>query len=327
MIGSYLRRILHPDGYNGMIQSVNYFEGWYFKLISADKSCVLAVIVGVSRGKCREDRHSFIQLINSVSAKSHYILFPYEEFHAMGTYFDVQIGNNRFCTTGIKLDIDTNEIKIAGKIDFYDIERFPMTLFRRSVMGPYLYVPFMECYHGVVNITQKLQGSLQVDFRTLSFDGGSGYIEKDSGTSFPSAWLWIQANTFKRKNVTFMLSIADIPWFGNSFVGMLSFLHIDGVYYSIATYNGAKIRRYDLDDRIKITLENAKYRLELSAKQFEGSALKAPSKGMMKRDIQESVSSTVEIRFSDKKSGLIFEGSSGNTGLETAGNWKSLFTK
>lgn len=327
MIGSYLRRIVYPDAYNGIMQSVNYFEGWYFKLISADKSCVLAVIVGVSRGRRKEDRHCFIQLINSVTGKSHYIRFAYEAFHAMGTTFDVQIENNRFCSTGIKLDIHTAGIEIVGKLDFMDIERFPKTFFRRSVMGPFVFVPFMECYHGIVNISERLMGSFWIDSQPFNFDGGNGYIEKDSGTSFPSSWLWIQANDFKRKQATFMLSIADIPWLGSSFVGMLSFLHIDGKYYSIASYNGAKIHKFAADKHIRITLENAKYSLVLIATQFEGSTLKAPSKGIMKRDIQESVTSILTIRFSDKRSGVIFEGSSENVGLETAGDWQTLFTK
>ena len=36
---------------------------------------------------------------------------------------------------------------IKGKISFGDLFRWPSNLFSPGIMGPYSFVPFMECYH------------------------------------------------------------------------------------------------------------------------------------------------------------------------------------
>jgi tocopherol cyclase len=65
--------------------------------------------------------------------------------------------------------------------------KLPSSLYAPGIMGPFGYIPTLECYHGVVSIHHKTNGT--IDF-TLS-DGslhssinakGSGYIEKDHGT-------------------------------------------------------------------------------------------------------------------------------------------------
>ena len=57
---------------------------------------------------------------------------------------------------------------------------------RPGVMGPFSFVPFMECYHGVVNIDHKISGSLMINNEEIDFTDGYGYIEKDWGKSFPN---------------------------------------------------------------------------------------------------------------------------------------------
>jgi hypothetical protein len=63
-------------------------------------------------------------------------------------------------------------------------------------MGWYSYVPFMECYHGLISIDHKLQGSLQINGQEIDFTEGKGYAEKDWGTSFPEGYVWMQSNHF-----------------------------------------------------------------------------------------------------------------------------------
>jgi hypothetical protein len=62
----------------------------------------------------------------------------------------------------------------------------------QSVMGPFAYIPFLECYHGVVSMYHQIRGSVSWGDETISLDNGIGYIEKDhgyfkvnSGTTFP----------------------------------------------------------------------------------------------------------------------------------------------
>jgi tocopherol cyclase len=40
--------------------------------------------------------------------------------------------------------------------------------------------------------------------RRVDFSGGSGYIEKDWGRSFPRAWIWAQSNTFTQPGTSFL---------------------------------------------------------------------------------------------------------------------------
>ena len=65
-------------------------------------------------------------------------------------------------------------------------------------MGWYSFVPFMECKHGIVSVNHDLSGILNVNDEVLISDGGKGYIEKDWGTSFPEAWIWMQSNNFQK---------------------------------------------------------------------------------------------------------------------------------
>ncbi len=58
---------------------------------------------------------------------------------------------------------------------------------------------------------------LTINGEPMDLTGGRGYIEKDWGTSFPSAWIWMQCNTFDTPDTSFMLSYARIPWMGSHF--------------------------------------------------------------------------------------------------------------
>ncbi len=46
-------------------------------------------------------------------------------------------------------------------------------------MGWYRFLPFMECYHGVISLTHNLKGKIIVDNKIFAFENGKGYIEKD----------------------------------------------------------------------------------------------------------------------------------------------------
>jgi len=70
-------------------------------------------------------------------------------------------------------------------------------------MGWYSYIPFMECKHGIVSVNHKISGTLRIDNELIDLNEGKGYIEKDWGTSFPEAWIWIQSNNFNNPDTAF----------------------------------------------------------------------------------------------------------------------------
>ena len=184
-------RLWHPEVFQGRGKTRNYFEGWYYKLIDRDRSHVMALIPGIALGRAGEDPHAFIQFIDAVKGKVGYARFPFTEFVSEKQCFSVGIGENRFTRDHLKLDLRRDGLDIRGELHFFDILRFPGTLLSPGIMGPYTFVPFMECYHGIVNIRHRIEGTLVIGGEAVDLTGGEGYIEKDWGRSFPSSWVWL----------------------------------------------------------------------------------------------------------------------------------------
>ena len=74
-----IRAILNPSTYHGTRQKPPFFEGWYFKMVSADEKNKIAIIPGIILGK---DAHSFVQVIDGSDGSTEYFNFPLEEFQA-----------------------------------------------------------------------------------------------------------------------------------------------------------------------------------------------------------------------------------------------------
>ncbi len=313
-----LKKLFDPAIYQGKSKKKNYFEGWYYKLISKEQRHALAVIPGVSFGKRAEDRHAFIQVLDAGSKVS-YIRYELSDFSYSSDQFGITIGGNYFSDREMRLDINNDRYKMTGRLTFHKIVAFPKSLKRPGIMGPYTFVPLMECNHGIINIHHEISGRLSILGNTADFSGGYGYIEKDWGRSFPETWIWLQSNHFGADDITVMFSAAKIPWMGRSFPGFISFIRIKGRILLFATYTGAKI--IDLtyrDDQLEIVLEDWRYRMEIRAKHSEGEILKAPKNGLMDHEILESISAVVHVTLSDKKGLVVYNGSGTHAGLEIA---------
>ena len=114
---------------------------------------------------------------------------------------------------------------------------------------------------------------------------GKGYIEGDSGRSFPKSYTWVHCNDFSR-SCSIMASVAHIPFAFWQFWGCICIVFLDGVEYRIATYLGAKILKRD--EKQLILFQND-LMLKISFKQpHSGHKLFAPIKGQMTRSIHEN---------------------------------------
>ena len=82
--------------FQGNKKKSNYFEGWYFKMVSKDEEAILSVIPGISLSKDGQKQHAFIQLINGKTAKTSYYRFPIEEFFFSRKEFAIKIGDNSY---------------------------------------------------------------------------------------------------------------------------------------------------------------------------------------------------------------------------------------
>ena len=296
----------------------HYFEGWYFKLIDKARQNVLAVIPGISMGTSRQDSHAFIQRIDAVRATTAYYRFPFDSFYSDPKRFFVRIDDNIFSDTRLRIDLGSDELR--ADIHFENVVKFPKTFFSPGIMGPFSFVPGMECYHGIVNMSHTIRGKMTVSGQNIDMDGGEGYIEKDWGRSFPDSWIWLQANHFEESGVSFMFSVARIPWLGRSFTGLISFLMTPTGFYRFATYNGSHITHISLNgNMLRVRMQNPKNTIEFSARYAKGGILRAPKNGLMQRDIEESITAQVELAlFAGNE--VIYKGTSDRAGMEIAGN-------
>lgn len=343
--------LLYPPSFQGSFKKTQYFEGWYCKHVTplnpptkANQSPIdltktlgnpghpttLAVIPGISLG---QDPHSFIQVniaSGPNSGKSWYIRYPLEAAELNRKTFSVRIGTSAFSLNGMTLHIDEEDLHIHGRIGYQHPREFPVSLSRPGIMGWYRYVPAMECYHGLVSAHHELSGQVTVkssDFHgDFDFTGGDGYIEKDWGKSFPSSWIWMQANSFQSNEeaktqgpVSFMLSLARIPWIGKSFPGFLGYVYYNHTYYPFATYTGAHLEQVKVDhDQVTGMVKARGFTLSILAKRDDGAELAAPVAGTMSRTIKESVGAEITLKL-QLATGETWEGTSPAAGLEVSG--------
>jgi len=308
-------KIFHPETFQGNLQNRHYFEGWYFKHVSADGSQVISVIPGVSLTP--NDPHGFIQVLNGMTGQTWNIRYPLNACTLSQTELNVRIGQSTFSLTGIHLYIDQDGLQLKGEITFSQMIRYPSTTWQPGIMGPFTFVPRMECKHGVISIRHALSGGLQLNAATLTFDGGTGYIEKDWGTSFPEAWIWVQGNTFHNHNASIMFSLARVPWLGRSFNGFLCFFYADGRLYRFTTYNFAKIHHVSFMDRVlKLEVENRTHTLRCTVTQRTSGQLKAPVIGTMDRIIRESADSDIAVELMDRSGKVLYKEQGTHAGLE-----------
>jgi hypothetical protein len=188
-----------------------------------------------------------------------------------------------------------------------------------GIMGWYSFVPFMECFHGVLSLQHRLEGSLKMGGKQLDFTAGKGYSEKDWGRSFPRAYVWMQSNHFDTNDrASLMASVAHIPWLRSYFIGFISGFWLDGRLLRFATYTGAK-QYLKLDsDRLTLIFKNPKTELRIQAQQAPGTALQSPISGEMTGKINESLQANLQVELLENGH-RIFEGSTRTAGLEVAG--------
>ncbi len=306
--------IFSPEAFQGSLTRKNYFEGWYCKQVSADRSAVFSFIPGISLSA--QDSHAFIQVINGITAETHYCTFPVESFSASSERFDVTIGKNRFSRDGISIDIDQDGIAISGELTYKNHVLFPQSLFAPGIMGPFSYIPRMECNHGMVSANHAVMGTLSVAGSKVNFSGGDGYIEKDWGRSFPQSWIWVQCNSFETPDSSFMLSVAKIPSMGTWFTGFVGFFYCEGVFHTFATWNGSKIISVDRTGSfLTIVIKKGLLRCTVTAEHKFSGMLRAPSLGGMNRHIKESVDSSISVKL-ENQTGTITEIHGTHAGLE-----------
>ena len=237
------------------------FKGWYFKHQCNGET--LAFIPGKAKSG------AFVQMIGDHGSR--YFSVPELRVEKRVIY----AGGCTFSQSGMTIRLPG----VRGSVLYG-----PLTTLASPIMGPFHYLP-MECHHDVISMGHSLRGSLTVDGREIVFDGGTGYIESDSGTSFPSAYLWLQCNAFSEP-CSVMLSIADIPFAGLRFRGCICAIVYRGREYRLATYRGVRILAAGEE---YLSLAQGKLTLQIHVVcPGPGHTLRSPVRGRMQGAIRES---------------------------------------
>lgn len=276
----------------------DYFSGWYFKCQS-DKQ-TLAVIPAVHKSKGKES--CSIQLITEEGAWN--IGVPFYKFHDPKHHFHILAGKNYFSKKGMKLCLDTPDCSATGTVRFGAFSPI-----RYDIMGPFRYVPFMECRHRILSMKHSVTGELCINGIKYCFSHGVGYIEGDCGYSFPKEYAWTQCS-FPEGSL--MLSVADIPFGRYHFTGIISIVHWRGKEYRLATYLGAKAVKLENGE---IIIQQGDMRLSARLVEKHSHPLSAPINGAMSRTIHESASCRASYCF-QKNSHTLFSFESSNASFE-----------
>lgn len=318
-----LTYIFHPERFQGWDKQFQYFEGWYFKLINQSGTEAMAVIPGIAMDE-QGNKQAFIQILDGKRKTAQYHKFPFESFTASKKSFEISIGENHFSSHTIQLNLEN----INGSLRFNGNIPWPKYFLSPGIMGPYSFVPYMECYHGIVSMNHQIEGSLMLNGNSINFTNGKGYLEKDWGKSFPSSYIWLQSNHFFEEAVSLKCSVAKIPWLGSSFVGFIAGLWWRNKFYRFTTYNRSKlVKAFANLEYVEIEMENPRYHLEIITVRDAPTALASPILGLMDGRIEETMNATIHIKLSEKRSGKILYMDKGkHGGLEVAGNVEELFT-
>jgi tocopherol cyclase len=316
-----LKSIFHPDQFQGWGKTKSYFEGWYFKVVTADESHAFAFIPGIAMD-VNGNQQAFIQVLNGKEKTSEYHKFDAKQFHPKSGRFEIDIADNSFTNNSLRLNLSLAQ----GQLHFSQLTPWPNSWYSPGIMGPFSFVPFMECYHGILNMNHLIEGQLVIKGESIDFTNGRGYMEKDWGQSFPSAYIWMQSNHFSQANISVKASVANIPWLGKSFVGFIAGVWVEDRFIQFTTYNGSKLSKTFADKvKVEIILENKKYRLEILAHREKSTQLASPILGFMDGRIEESMTSEIEVKLFDKKNNKLLLSDKGrNAGLEVAGNVEEI---
>lgn len=263
-----------------------YFCGWYYRCQSDNQT--LAIIPSVHKTKDAE--FCTMQLITDTHA--FHAQFPYGAFQKDGD--QIRIGNNRFGKSGISLDIHTPEFHVAGSVRFG-----AFTPIRYDIMGPFQFVPFMQCRHSVYSMRHRVDGEIRINGVPYVFQNAMGYLEGDRGHSFPKEYAWTQCSF---PEGALMLSVADIPLGCFHFTGIIGVVLLHGKEYRLATYLGAKAVKIKSGE---IIVRQGRFYLTVKRLGPPGHPLQAPVSGAMTRTIHEHPACKVYYRFSDGDTTLL----------------------
>lgn len=312
-----MKRIINKElGFHGETIKKSYFEGWYYKITSDTFS--LSIIVGINKNT--KDDHGFIQTLDTISGKEQYIRYDIAQVCMSNNPFYIRMGENYFYSDMLILNIE-HQVSIKVHTQLGDFHYLNSTIYAPTIMGPFSYLPFMECVHAVYSLYHRYIGKIEINNKEMPVSNAVGYIEKDRGTSFPQSYFWLQSNHMKeQKKASLFLSIASIPLSKLHFTGIIMVIMLDEKQLRFGTYYGAKVKviKKINNNGYKIIIKQGKYCICIKVYLGKIFTLSAPSMGEMKHNAYETLSANGVIHIY-KNSRLLLQDSFMHAGCEVRG--------
>jgi hypothetical protein len=246
-----------------------------------------------------------------------YFRFPLKAFQIDGASYIID--KNRFSLNELEVHLHQADLIIDGVLHLSDHMILDHCFLMPNIMGPFAYLPNMECNHGVISMSHHVDGTLIVNHTPYHFKQEKGYLEKDWGFSFPKRYIWIQGNHFADIKTGFMVSIAEVPFMGRAFEGIICQLDLGQKSYRFATYNfSKKVFLRKTEDGFTFELKKGTTTLQVIAHVPVTGILKSPHLGSMNQTIKEGLGGNIELilkvnglteqRFTSDHCGIEIEG-------------------
>ena len=290
--------------FHGWKKKNSYFEGWYLKHQNKKK---MIAFIPAYHIDCWGKASASIQIITE--KRTWMVTYPADQFLVSPNMFWVKIGNNLFSEKGIRIAIEEEGLSIKGTIRY---KRFRPPVW--DIMGPFKFMPCMQCSHGVLSFYHEISGVLWINGEKIDFSNGKGYVEKDWGSSFPEEYSWTQCNWGGKQPGCVMAATATIPFGSRSFQGCIAAVRINGKEYRFATYLGARVQSCS---KREIIIKQGCYQLKIYHQGKKEFRLQAPDCGDMKRVVNESPVTCVKYQLW-KKNKILFEYRSRDASFEKA---------
>lgn len=290
----------------------NFFEGYFIKCSNLNEQVAIIPSFEVSSNG---DVCAGIQILTSDF--SIYKSFETKNFDSTRGCFDVYIGENTFNATGVNINFETGKHKISGNLKFGDFNPLKSSIYAPTIMGPFSYFKFLDCYHFVISTNHLVTGKITVDDKTYNFTNDNCYIEGDYGRSFPKEWFFAQGNSFTNKDASFMVAIAKLN--KPKILGNLGFIRDkkSGLDLRLGTYYCTKLKSFTKTPKgHKLKLYHKDYTIYIETVVENSEHLLSPRNGKLSKIISEATIGTAKVQVF-KRDKLIFSDTSNNISSES----------
>jgi hypothetical protein len=253
---------------NGKVDSGDWFEWWYYKVIDSKSQDAFYFIYGVLNPWDYENTLAGTKAIVSVGNFKQHVFteksFPLNQFNARYDQTEINIGNNTATDKRIRGRITEED----GREISWDLAVNKKWAF--NAMGWGMRVPDLSgIYWYPAQASADMTGWIKFHGKTYKFENAPAYQDRNWGRSFPQWWTWLVSNSFKNSPGTTLAAGGGAPKVLDAFYrfsGLCIGLNYQGREYSFRTTDADTVK-FDIRWGVwKVWAQNLKgQRIEISA--------------------------------------------------------------